>query len=71
MRRLRNCTLALLIGLCTPLLIWMGAGSALYGSMRRARLLKRALPDLTCAIDADCPSGFVCLGGRCVSGHAL
>ena len=66
MRRLRNCILALLIGCCTPLLIWMGAGSALYQSRKRAKVLKRTLPGLTCAIDADCPVGHVCVGGYCV-----
>ena len=30
MRRLHNCIIALLLGCCAPLLIWVGAGSALY-----------------------------------------
>ena len=30
MKRLRNCTLALLIGLCAPVLIWIGLAIALY-----------------------------------------
>ncbi len=60
MKRLRNCGLALLLGCCTPLLIWVGAGSALYQSR------KQILKNIACAIDADCPPGFVCAGGSCV-----
>lgn len=66
MKRLRNCTLALLLGLCVPLLIWVGAGVALSQRRRQANLVKQAFPDLVCSIDADCPSGYVCLNGRCV-----
>ncbi len=66
MRRLRNCALALLIGISAPALIWVGAGSALYQSRKQGNLLKRALPNLACSIDTDCPTGFVCLRGQCV-----
>ena len=40
-------------------IIWVGAGSALYQSR------KKALPK-TCAFDADCGPGFVCINGRCI-----
>ena len=66
MRRLRNCTIVLLLGCCAPLLIWVGAGAALYQWRKEANLLKQALPDSVCSIDTDCPSGYVCLAGRCV-----
>ena len=66
MKRVRNCTLALLLGLCAPLLIWVGAGVALYQRRRQANLVKQALPDLVCSIDADCPPGYVCVNDRCV-----
>ncbi len=66
MNALRNCILALLLGCSVPLLIWVGAGSALYQWRKQSKLLKRALPDLVCSIDADCPSGYVCFNGRCV-----
>jgi len=67
MRKLRNCTIALLLGLCAPVLVWVGAGYALYESRKQTSLVKRALPDLTCRIDFDCPSGFVCVAGHCVA----
>ncbi len=66
MKRFRNCIVALLIGLSTPLLIWVGAGAALYQQRKQANLLKQALPNLVCSLDTDCPPGFVCVGGRCV-----
>ena len=66
MKRLRNCILALLLGCSAPLLIWVGAGSAMYESRKRAKLLKRALPNLVCSIDTDCPQGFICINGHCV-----
>ena len=66
MKRLRNATFALLLGFSAPILIWVGAGSALYQSRKRAKLLEKAIPNLACSIDADCPPGFVCIGGRCV-----
>ncbi len=66
MRNLRNCGIALLLGCFMPVLIWVGAGAALYQSRKEANLLKQALPDSVCRINADCPSGFVCTAGHCV-----
>ena len=66
MKRLRNCILALLVGCSTPLLIWVGAGSALYQGCKRAKLLKKALPNQVCSINADCPPSYVCVDGYCV-----
>ncbi len=66
MRGLRNCMLALLAGLLAPLLIWAGAGVALHQSRQRSGLLKRALHDLACSIDTDCPAGYMCVSGHCV-----
>ncbi len=70
MKRLRKCTLAFLIGCSAPLLIWVGAGVALYQQRKQANLLGQVLPDLACSIDADCPPGFVCVGGYCVLAKA-
>jgi hypothetical protein len=33
---------------------------------RKERLLEKAIPDVTCALDIDCPPGFICLEGRCI-----
>ncbi|RJQ39107.1 MAG: hypothetical protein C4555_03915 [Dehalococcoidia bacterium] len=30
------------------------------------RTVRRASSNLTCSVDADCPQGFVCVGGRCI-----
>lgn len=64
MRRLRNMVLAFLIGCSTPILIWVGAGSALY-----QRRKEKTLPG-ACSIDADCPLGYVCVSGRCMPAEA-
>lgn len=66
MKGLRNNILALLVSFWAPLLIWVGVGSALYQRSRWAKLFEKALPNWACAIDTDCPSGFVCVGGYCV-----
>ena len=65
MKRLRNCTLALLLGCSAPLLIWVGAGVALYQKRRAVSPLKQALSGVACSIDADCPPGYICLNSRC------
>ncbi len=65
MRSFRNCVIALLLGLCAPVLIWVGAFGAL--SIKR----KESKPDLSCALDADCPPGFVCMNGRCMPEKAM
>ncbi len=66
MKRFGRCCLALLLGCCAPLLIWTGAGVALHQRGKQVKLLKRAIPDLVCSIDADCPEGYACVGGCCV-----
>ena len=66
MRRLRNCILALFLGCCAPLLIWVGIGVVLFQRRREVNLLEQALPNLACSVNSDCPPGFVCLNGRCV-----
>ena len=64
--------LAMLIGVFMPLLVWV----ALFVSFRqmfaewriiRARLLSG---DVICSINNDCPSGYQCIGGRCLPMHS-
>ncbi len=66
MKRLRNCMLALLIGCSTPLLIWVGSCVSLYQRQKEVKLSKRALPNLLCSIDSDCPLDYICVDGHCV-----
>ena len=50
-------------------LIWYINGRGIYTVIvrrKRAKLLEKAYPNLTCAINTDCPAGFICLHGRCV-----
>lgn len=58
-----NVMLALTLGLLAPVLIWVGVA----GSIIEARRRRKA--GTSCAIDTDCPSGFVCMNGRCVPQH--
>ena len=66
MKRTGKCIMALFLGCCAPLLILMGGGVALYQRSKEARVLKGALPGLTCSLDRDCPPGYVCIDGRCL-----
>ncbi|MDD4859306.1 MAG: hypothetical protein PHR56_03775 [Dehalococcoidales bacterium] len=59
-----NTILALIIGLMAPVLIWVGVANALMEARKRAKLSKTS-----CAIDSDCPPGFVCYDGRCMPQH--
>ncbi|MFH0913888.1 MAG: hypothetical protein V1849_01185 [Chloroflexota bacterium] len=58
MKKLGGILSALLAGLLMPMLIWVGAASALYQRQKRA--------SLTCSVDNECPPGFVCMSGYCV-----
>ncbi len=52
--------------------IWYLNIGGIYGTikMRRvAKLLEKALPNMTCSINADCPEGYVCVNGHCVPGR--
>ncbi|MFH1647451.1 MAG: hypothetical protein ABID71_07210 [Chloroflexota bacterium] len=43
--------------------VWYVAGGGLYKAFKKARATSRRY--LTCGIDADCPSGQVCIDGKC------
>jgi len=65
--------LALVLG--TPVIIipvafiWYINIGGIFEVIRRrrvARTLEKALPDITCSLDTDCPEGYVCVEGYCV-----
>jgi hypothetical protein len=62
-------TIGTLVVLFPIAFIWYlninGIGTTIK-SKKKAKLLEKAIPDLTCSINADCPAGFVCIEGRCV-----
>ena len=66
MKRLGSVLLALALGISAPILIWVGAGTALYQSRKQTKLSRQTLPNLVCSIDTDCPPGFVCSSGYCI-----
>ncbi len=66
MKRLRNCIVAMLLGCCAPVLIWVGVASAIYQRRKITKLFEEALPNLACSINSDCPPGYVCVNGYCI-----
>jgi hypothetical protein len=56
----------LMVVLVWPLLVWSGAGVGLYQWRKDARLRKSAPAGAACALDTDCPPGYVCVSGHCV-----
>ncbi|MEJ2738799.1 MAG: hypothetical protein P8105_03005 [Dehalococcoidia bacterium] len=65
--------IAVLVGLFPVAFIWYicigGICSAIL-QRRREKQLEKTFPNLTCSIDTDCPPGFICVKGRCVSQKA-
>jgi len=55
--------LALVAAAIFPVLIFVGAGLALYQNEWR---LRRQIKEFVCSMDTDCPPGYVCVAGRCV-----
>jgi Cys-rich repeat protein len=44
----------------------IGGISAAIRERRALKLLEKSPSSQSCAIDSDCPSGYVCINGRCV-----
>ena len=60
-----KCAIALLFGIMTPALIWVGASAALYQSRKRGKLLADRVT--FCSVNSDCPAGYICIDGKCIS----
>jgi len=59
--------LAVVGGISMPFLVWVAGIAALYQIFSEWRATRTWLTsvNLTCDIDADCPPGYQCIGGRC------
>ena len=68
--KILKCPLALLCAIFMPVLIWVGAGTALYQCRRRVKLLANGVRASFCSIDSDCGSGYICVNGECVPKQA-
>lgn len=64
-RRVMYLLLFSLIGILLPALIWLGLAIAVRDLLRMWRK-SRLASVLVCRFDTDCPSGYVCVAGRCV-----
>ncbi len=59
--------LALLAGVSMPLLVWVAiiiAFRQIFAEWRATRV-QLLSGNLICSINADCPPGYQCIGGRC------
>jgi hypothetical protein len=61
-------SLAMLAGIAVPLLIWAAIITVLRHMFIEWRTMRSGLlsGNLACSLDADCPPGYRCVGGRCV-----
>ncbi len=67
-RGILSVCLAMLVGFSFPLLVWVAIISAfrqIFSEWRATRTWLTSV-NLTCNIDAECPPGYQCIGGRCV-----
>ena len=64
--------LALLAGLAVPLLILAAVVQGVRHLYMEWRSIRTGLlaGNLSCSLDTDCPPGYVCAGGRCISNAA-
>ncbi len=66
-RRIGAAFLALLTGISVPLLIWIGMFVAFLQMFAEWRVTRARLSyGPVCRADSDCPSGYECVGGKCV-----
>jgi len=64
--------LVVIAGIFIPLLLWVALVTALQLIFAEWRTTRPQLlaGNLTCSIDANCPSGFRCIDGRCLPGYS-
>jgi hypothetical protein len=59
-------TLFVLFPAAFILYVNVGGISKILKKRQESRVVKRVLSDMTCSINADCPEGYICVGGRCI-----
>lgn len=67
--RVGTILLATLSSLFVPMLLWAAAIAAFWQMLTEWRVIRTQLfaGNVACSIDTDCPSGYECIGGRCLS----
>ena len=65
MKSAKYLALFLLLGIAFPVLIWVAAIVAIRTAIAGWIGSKLASAS-ACRLDSDCPSGYVCIGGKCV-----
>jgi hypothetical protein len=57
-------TLAVLVALFPVAFVWYLNIGGVYAAVREARGKSRQ--KISCRIDSDCPTGYVCVNGECI-----
>ena len=61
--------IAAIIALFPVAFVWYICIGGICTAVKRKQLASvvgKGVSELTCALDSDCPEGFVCVDGRCV-----
>jgi len=58
--------LALLAGVCVPLLVWWVNIAGFWQLFAEWQGTRAQFRKLVCATNADCPPGHACISGRCL-----
>jgi hypothetical protein len=59
--------LAAFVVLLPLVFIWFTCIGGICVDIKRRR---KALLNVTCSVDTDCPTGYACVGGRCIPQNA-
>ena len=68
--KILKCALALSCAIFIPLLIWVGAGTALHQCRRRVKLMADGARASFCSVNSDYGTSYVCVNGECVPKQA-